>query len=76
MPKLKIGENEFHEFPYDPDIIAGLMFKGLEVFPDEGVGGLTKRLHEQEINSRLKKCLTAPEIGKKHYASHDGARVS
>lgn len=52
MPKMKIGKNEWVDIPFDPEYIAGLLYNGLEVFPDEGAN---LDVEQNLINQSLRK---------------------
>jgi len=54
MPKIKIGE-KLHQIPWNPDIIAGLIFQGYSVQPDEGLDEATIVEHNRQLGARLEK---------------------
>lgn len=54
MPKVRIGDN-FKAIPWDPNYVARLLFRGFEVFSDEGLDEATLAEHNAQINDVLRK---------------------
>jgi hypothetical protein len=54
MPKVKVG-NEFQTIPWNPDVVAGLIYKGYTVHPDEGTDPATYAIQQQTLEPILRK---------------------
>lgn len=54
MPRVKIGD-DVHQIPWNPDVVAGLIFQGVTVLPDHGIDEATHAEHQRQLETRLRR---------------------